>query len=136
MIFYPGMLTGGPFSFNSLSIDNCSIVVKRGETRTFNATYIEDGRGGIGNFSLIPSITPLNVTITPSEYVEKHILEFPLVVSITADPSLAQGYYPIDLTIKAAILTTFVQCKDRDSGGISIGPGFSPQPPPINVTVV
>jgi hypothetical protein len=143
MIFYPGMLTGGPFSFNSLSIDNCSIVVKRGETRTFNATYIEDGRGGIGNFSLIPSTTPLNVTITPSEYVEKHILKFPLVVSITADPSLAQGYYPIDLnlTINGAISATMVQCKDRSSGDNIIGPGFfgpgySTPPPPINVTVV
>ena len=136
MNFYPGLLTGGPYSRNTLSIDNCSIVVKRGETRTFNASFMEDGRGGIGNCSLIPSTTPLNVTIIPSEYIEKHFLEFPSVVSITADPSLAQGYYPIDITINGAILATMVQCKDRSSGDIYIGPGFSTQPPPINVTVV
>lgn len=97
--------------------------------KNFMAFFFEDGRGGIGNFSLIPSTTPLNVTITPSEYVEKHILEFPSVVSITADPSLAQGYYPIDITINGAILATAVLCKDSSSGGI-IGPGFSSQPPP------
>jgi len=136
MIFYPGLLTGGPYSRNTLSIDNCSIVVKRGETRTFNASFMEDGRGGIGNFSLISSITPLNVTLTPSEYVEKHYLEFPSVVSITADPSLAQGYYPIDITINGAILATVIHCKDRGPEDIYIGPGYLTPIPPINVTVV
>jgi hypothetical protein len=143
MNFYPGLLTGGAFSINSLSIDNCSIVVKRGETRTFVASFMEDGRGGIGKVFLIPSNTPLNVTITPPEYIIKHFLEFPLVVSITADPSLAQGYYPIDITINGngAILSKAVHCKDRSSGDYFIGPGYfgpndSTQPPPINVTVV
>jgi len=142
MIFYPGLLTGGPYSRNSLSIDTCSIVIKRGETRTLNTSFTEDGRGGIGKVSFIPSITPLNVTITPPEYIEKHFLEFPSVVSITADPSLAQGDYPIDITINGngAILLTMVHCKDRDSyvmrGPGYFGPGYSTLPPPINVTVV
>jgi hypothetical protein len=140
MFFYPGTLSGGPRYWNTLSIDNCSIVVKRGETRTFNASFMEGGGGGIGKVSFIPSTTPLNVTITPSEYIEKHFLEFPSVVSITADPSLVQGYYPIDITINGAILATEVHCKDRDSYVMSgpgyFGPGYSTPPPPINVTVV
>ena len=126
MMFYPGLLTGGPFSRNTLDIDNCSIVVKRGETRTLNISFMEDGRGGIGNVSFIPSISPLNVTITPSDYIEKHYLEFPSVVSITADPSLAQGHYPVDISINGVILSTMVHCKDRGSGDrysyISIDP--------------
>ena len=136
MIFYPGLLTGGPYERNSLSIDNCSVVVKRGETRTFNASFKESPRGGIGKVSFIPSFSTLKVTITPSEYIEKHFLEFPSVVSITADPSLAQGYYPIDITINGAISSTMVHCKDRDFY-ISIDPGdLIRHNPPINVTVV
>ncbi len=117
LYFYPGMLTGGPFPTNQLSIDNCSIVLKRGETRTFNASFVEDGRGGIGEFSYMSSDTPLNFTITPSIYTGKHILEFPSVISIAADPSLAPGQYPVSLniTINGRASTTMVHCRDRDS---------------------
>jgi hypothetical protein len=136
MFFYPGISSGSPRYLNTLSIDNCSIVVKRGETRTFNVSFMEGGGGGIGKVSFSPSTTPLNVTITPSEYIEKHFLEFPSVVSITADPSLVQGYYPIDITINGAISSTIVRCKDRGPGDIYIGPGYLTPIPPINVTVV
>jgi hypothetical protein len=136
MVFYNGLLTSSRYEKNSFSIDNCSIVVKRGETRTFNASFMESPRGGIGKASFIPSFSTLKVTITPSEYIEKHFLEFPSVVSITADPYLAQGYYPIDITINGAISSTMVHCKDRDSY-ISIDPGdLIPPIPPINVTVI
>src|SRR4030042_5989947 len=100
---------------NHLSLDNCSIVVKQGETRTFNTSFMEDGRGRIGKISFIPSDTPLNVTLTPSEYIKKHFLEFPSRVSITAHPLLAKGQYQLNITINGTAFGTFIDCKDTNT---------------------
>jgi hypothetical protein len=137
MYFYPGLLTSGPFPMNRLLIDNCSIEVKSGETRTFNASFMEDSRGRFGKISFIPSDVPLKVNLTPSEYIAKHYLKFPLVVSITADPSLAQGHYPIDITINGTSLNTMVDCGDTGASDM-IGPNdlITQTIFPLNVTVV
>jgi hypothetical protein len=137
MYFYPGLLTSGPFPMNRLLIDNCSIEVKSGETRTFNASFMEDSRGRFGKISFIPSDVPLKVNLTPSEYIAKHYLKFPLVVSITADPSLAQGHYPIDITINGTSLNTMVDCGDTGASDM-IGPNdlITQTIFPLNVTVI
>jgi hypothetical protein len=137
MFFFPEEHLYGPMSWNQLSIDNCSIIVKRGETKTFNISFIEDPkRGNIGKISLTSSKTPLNITITPSEYIAKHGLDFPSVVSIAADPSQVQGQYPLNITINGTVLDTMVHCRDTDAYIIS-GQGYSMPPiSHINVTVV
>jgi hypothetical protein len=137
MMFYPGMLTSGPLQMNRLIIDNCSIEVKSGGTRTFNASYMVDSRGRFGEISFIPSDTPLKVSLTPSEYFAKHNLKFPLVVTITAYPSLVQGQYPLNITINGTTLNTMVDCGDTGASDI-IGPNdvITQTIFPLNVTVV
>ena len=123
--------TSGGVSWNQLSIDNCSIVVKRGETKTFNISFIKNARGGIGKNSFTPLNTSLNFTITPSEYIVKNFLEFPSVVSINADPSLTQGQYQIKTTINETMTSpTMVHCRDTDS--YVLYENFFP----LNVTVI
>ena len=136
--FFPEEHLYGGISWNQLSIDNCSIVVKRGETKSFNTSFnIDSKRGGIGKISFVSSNTSLNFTITPSEYIAKHGLDFPSLVSISADPSLAQGQYPVYLTINGTDLGTMVHCRDTNSY-VMFGSGYLP--PKIfftlNMTVV
>ncbi len=138
MIFYPGLLTSGPYSWNQLSIDNCSIRINPGETKTFNASFREDYKGNIGKISFISLNTPLNFTITPSEYIAKPGLDFPSVVSISADLSLAQGQYQINTTINGTkAFATMVHCRDTDSNDLYDRGRLPPNIFfPLNVTVI
>jgi hypothetical protein len=128
--------TSGAYPRHRLTIDNCSIVVNRGETRSFNTSFFEDPRYGIKKISFIPSSTPLNFTITPSEYIAKHFLEFPSRVSNTAHPLLAQGQYPLNITINGTGLATMVECRDNTDANVMFGEGYTPNIFTFNVTVV
>jgi hypothetical protein len=131
----PGKGTSGPFTMNRLSIDTCSIVIKRGEIRTFNTSFIEDSKGDIGKISFISSNTPLNFTISPSEYIARHDLEFPSVVSIAADTSLAKGQYPINIAINGTGSVTEVDCGDTGTHD-DFGPGEARDSFSFNVTII
>ncbi len=128
--------TSGAYPRNRLTIDNCSIVVKRGETQTFNISFMEDPREGIGKISFIPLDTPLMVTLTPSEYIDKHFLEFPSRVSITAHPLLAQGRYPINIATNGTGLATMADCSDDTGADVMFGAGYTPNFFTFNVTVI
>jgi hypothetical protein len=117
--------TGGPFSWNTLTIENCSVMVKRGETSKINITFQHDSLAGLREISFISSQTPLNVTINPSGFISKHFLEFPSVVTIAADPSLIPGIYLVSFMVNG--LNDSLQTYCNDNSGWMI---------PVNVTVV
>ena len=112
-------------SRDRLTIENCSVIVNRGETRKINITFQHDPFGGLMETSYISSQTPLNITIRPSGFISKHFLEFPSVATITADPSLVPGIYPVRFSIKGLNDSLETYCKDNSRRMI-----------PVNVTVV
>jgi len=117
--------TGRPFSWNTLTIENCSVIVKRGETRKFNISYLLDSYSGIREITYATPFTPLNVTINPSRFNAKHFLEFPSVVTITTDPSLIPGKYPVSFTINGLNDSLLTRCNDNSEWMV-----------PVDVTVV
>jgi hypothetical protein len=96
--------------------DNHTTVVRRGETGKINFSYQYNFDRGMEEINFAASTTPLDITITPSKFYIKHYLEFPVVVSISADPSLAPGEYPFEILYSGS----------NGDGGSS----------PVNVTVV
>ena len=116
---------GKPPSRDQLTIENCSVIVNRGETRKINITFQHDPFGGFMETSYISSQTPLNITIRPSGFISKHFLEFPSVVTISADPSLIPGLYPVSFTVHGLDDSLETYCKDTSRWMI-----------PVNVTVV
>jgi hypothetical protein len=121
---------GKPLSWYRLTIENCSVIIKRGETSNINITFQHDPLAGIREISYISSQTPLNVTINPSGFISKHFLEFPSVVTITSNPSLVSGMYPFGITIDGLNDSLLTQCND-DYRNTAIGRMI-----PVNVTVV
>lgn len=126
ILLYP--IHGGPFNWDIITIENCSVIIKRGETAKFNITFKHAQDAGPREITYTSSQTPLNVTINPSGFISKHFLEFPSVVTIAADPSLVPGIYPIDFTIDGLQDTLRTDCIDTITSG--------QQMMPVNVTVV
>jgi len=82
-----------------LSPSDRSFQIRRGERKEFSFTFETDYNVEIGQMSCVPSPTQLNVTISPSSFIEKHFEKFPLTVSIAADQNLTPGFYPFSLNM-------------------------------------
>lgn len=131
IVINPALTLTGPFPLDQLSIANCSIHLKRGETRTFTISYQQFPGLGVGTITEGVSQTPLNISITPSEFISKQHIAFPSIVTVTADPSLTPGEYPFVFSIKGSRIDNpylVVQCNN----GSKYVPQILPQ---VNVTV-
>jgi hypothetical protein len=117
----------GPFNFDRIIVEKCSITIKRGEMGKVNMTFLGAPDAGIREIKYILSQTPLNVTIHPPLFIAKHHLEFPSTIQITADPSLEAGRYPVSITISGLKNDLSIECNN-------IGPSGH-QTMPMNVTV-
>jgi hypothetical protein len=116
---------GGPMSWDTLSTDNCSISINRGEKKQINIFYLYNPDAGLGEVNFTASATPLNASITPSEFIVKHTIEFPAVLTISAGSSLPPGEYPVEILINGNHPSQ-IHCKDSNTF----------QPLMSNVTVV
>ena len=126
---------GGPMTYDVLSSKNCSVQMKRGETKIFSFTFQHNVDEGIGEITFAPSFTPLNVTITPSHFIAKPSVEFPFTVAVSANQTVAPGNYPFIITVNGVTSPDMIHCLDSDTY-------LSPQNTqtqsffPVNVTVV
>jgi hypothetical protein len=119
ILLYPIVRTSA-FAWDTLTIENCSVTIKRGETRKLNITYQLASDEQPQEVTYISSQTPVNVTITPSRFIAKRFLEFPSVVTITADPSLVPGVYPIGFAINGSGAELRSLCNDTNPFGQEI----------------
>ena len=126
---------GGPMTYDRISTENCSVLMKRGETRNFSFTFQHDVYSGIGEITFVPQPALLNVTITPSSFIAKPSIEFPFTVVISADRTLAPGNYPFIITINGATSPNMIHCLDSDTT-ISPQNAIRQSYFPVNVTVV
>jgi hypothetical protein len=81
---------------NFIDVENEFVSLKKGETKNFTIIYQPDWYTSPEEISYSFSKTPLNVTITPSRFIARHDLKYPVVVYITADPGLDSGQYPVN----------------------------------------
>ena len=93
-----------------LSPADRSFQIRRGERREFSFTFETNYNGEIGQMACVSSPTQLNVTISPSSFIEKHSAKFPLTVSIAADQNLTPGFYPFTLNMNR--ITSLVGIQD------------------------
>jgi hypothetical protein len=107
--------SSGGFPHDELSMNNCSLQIRPGETRKINMTFLHDPTSGIEEIFYTPTETPLNVSLTPSDFVVKHHIIFPVILTVTADPSLIPGEYPINTIINGVRVPTFIHCNDSNS---------------------
>jgi hypothetical protein len=117
-----------PLAIDILSIDNCSISFERGKQKQLNISYqyTADPRPGVVHFT--STQTPLNLVFDPPEFTVKPYTEIPVVITITASPSLAPGSYPLGIMIDGRIISE-LRCR---AGGPVVNYGQRI----INVTVV
>ena len=111
-----------------LSIDNCSISFERGKQIQLNISYqyTADPRPGVVHFT--STQTPLNLVFDPPAITMKPYTEIPVVITITASPSLAPGSYPLGIMIDGRIISE-LRCR---AGGPAVDYGQRM----MNVTVV
>lgn len=115
IILYPAITLAGPFPMDYLSIANCSIQVRQGETRKINITFLHDPYGGIEEITFTPSGSSLNISVTPSNFVVKHFLVFPSILTVSSDSSLISDEYPVNITIDGVRTPTSIHCIDKNS---------------------
>jgi hypothetical protein len=110
LILYPAWMPGPRF-LDTISTENCSVTIKRGETRFFNTTYSRNVISGIGNISYTVTNTPLNISFVPPNFIVKQNTDFPITFSITAnDPSLVPGKYPVEIEVKGGSQSLYFTC--------------------------
>jgi hypothetical protein len=122
-------ITGNPpLPIDILSIDYCSITIDRGQQKQLDISYryTADPRPGVVYFT--STQTPLNLVFDPPEFTVKPYTEIPVVITITASPSLAPGSYPLGIMIDGRIISE-LRCR---AGGPVVDYGQRM----INVTVV
>ncbi len=120
---------GGPYSLDYLSTDNCSIRIERGEKKQLNISYQYYFDRGLGKINFSTAPTPLNITFTPSDFIVKHGIEFPVVLTISAGSYVSPGEYPLEFLINGNTRPQVIKCRDTNTYS-RIGMPF------INVTVV
>jgi hypothetical protein len=120
---------GGPYSLDYLSTDNCSIRIESGEKKQLNISYQYYFDRGPGKINLSTAPTPLNITFTPSDFIVKHGIEFPVVFTISAGSYVSPGEYPLEFLINGNTRPQVIKCRGTNTYS-RIGMPF------INVTVV
>ncbi len=73
-----------PFVLDTLSTDNCSVRMRQGEKKQLNLSYVYYQDRGLGKINITTSQTPVIITITPSDFIVKHGIEFPFILTISA----------------------------------------------------
>ena len=118
-----------PFVLDTLSTDNCSIIMNHGEKKQLNLSYVYYQDRGLGKINITTSQTPVNITITPSDFIVKHGIEFPFVLTISAGAYVPPKEYPVDILINGDKLPWGIHCRNIDAYQ-------GTQVPSINMTIV
>jgi hypothetical protein len=119
-----------PLAHDILTTENCSVVIKRGEKKHINISYLYYSDQGLKKINFTFSQTPLNTTIIPSDdFLVKHQVDFPAILTISAGSHLPPGEYPVDILINGNADSSTIHCKDT-------GRYYGSELPLVNVTVV
>lgn len=111
---------------DGFSLENSTILIKKGMTRTVNGTFTRSCTG-LGQVTLDVSETPLHVTAIPSSFIaKKNTAPFPVMFVISAPLDSSTGFQAVNITVSSPTSV------DSWAGEVSI---LHPPVYSINVTI-
>jgi len=117
-----------PLAIDTLSVDNCSLIIEQGGQKQLNFSYRYHGDKSPNRIQFKSTPTQLDLVFNPPALTVKPRIDFQGVIIINASPSIKPGLYPFSIEIDGRRITE-LRCK---TGGPAVDYGERK----INVTVL